>query len=390
MHMKKILLTQLFVLTLLFAAKAQVPSSSLGPQNQANHPRAYDTRQSFWTEINVQGSITKDRRWQYQMDLQYRRMSDANNIPGGNYSNIFKNPYQQVYRPWIHYWVVPGSIRLSLSPIGYWATWTAPDEGATFKNATANKAQTGVGTFQNEFRTCPQVTFVNNTGRFTFFTRLRYEFRWQAARTADKSNDAADIFDFNKSAWDFNTNTSTPYSAGAAGYGAGHKGRIRLQGRMQVLLTTKTMQKNTIYFNGWDELFIGVGRHVGYNQNLDQNRTVAMLGYKLPTEFPIRIEAGVTYQMVFNSGAAAQYTVTGPGTAGYTGTSGGAPIATNATKNNELNTAYTVYVIFDEFHTLFKRKTLEQTAKIRKTFDRQTKAELDAARILKNMDSNQD
>ena len=374
--MKKILLTQLFILTLFLVAKAQVPGSSLPAQNQTNHPRAYDTRQSFWTEFNVQGSITADRRWQYQMDLQYRRMSDASNIPGGNHSDIFKNPYQQVYRPWVHYWIVPGAIRLSLSPIGYWATWTAPDEGATFKNATADKAQAGVKTFQNEFRTCPQVTFVNNTGRFTFFNRLRYEFRWQAARVAARNNDAMDIFDFHSSAWDFNTNTP-----GGAQYSAGHKGRIRLQTRMQVLLTSKTMQKNTIYFNGWNELFIGVGRHVGYNGNLDQNRTVAMLGYKLPTEFPIRVEAGVTYQMVFNSGAAAQYSV--PGLNGLPGTA-------NASKNNELNTAYTVYVIFDEFHTLFKKKNLEQTTKIRKTFDRLSEKELNAARILKNMDSNQD
>ena len=376
--MKKILLTQLFILTLLFGVKAQ----TLPAQNQTNHPRAYDTRQSFWTEVNVQGSITKDRRWQYQMDLQYRRMSDASNMPGANRSDIFKNPYQQVYRPWIHYWVVPGAIRLSLSPIGYWATWTAPDQGAAFANATDDHAKNssgnpvgvaGVKTFQNEFRTCPQVTFVNNTGRFTFFNRLRYEFRWQAARVAARQNDMMDVFDFSNNSWDFNTNTP-----GGQPYGAGHKGRIRIQTRMQVLLTSKTMQKNTIYFNGWNELFLGVGRHVGYNGNLDQNRTVAMLGYKLPTDFPIRVEAGVTYQMVFNSGAAAQYAVAAP--AGQTNTS----------KNNELNTAYTVYVIFDEFHTLFKRKNLEQTTKMRKTFDRQTKADQDAARILKNMDSNQD
>jgi len=378
--MKKILLTQLFVLTLFFAAKSQTTpngGNSLPPQNATNHPRAYDARQSFWTEINVQGSITKDRRWQYQMDIQYRRMSDASNIPGGNHSDIFKNPYQQVWRPWIHYWVVPGAIRLSLSPIGYWATWTAPDEGSTFSTQTNNKAVSGVGTFQNEFRTCPQVTFVQNIGRFTFFNRLRYEFRWQAARVADKSNVAADIFDFHSSAWDFNTNTP-----GGAQYGAGHKGRIRLQTRMQVLLSSKTMQKNTIYFNGWNELFLGVGRHVGYDQNLDQNRTVLMLGYKLPTEFPIRVEAGVTYQMVFNSGAGAKYNVVGNATT--SSGAGGVP------KNTELNTAYTVYVIFDEFHTLFKRKNLEQTTKIRKTFDRQSEKELNAARILKNMDSNQD
>jgi len=357
--MKKILLTQLFVLTLFLGAKAQ----NLTNQNLTNHPRAYDHRYSQWNEINVMGSLTADKRWQYQLDIQYRRMSDASNIPGANTSNIFKNPYQQVYRPWVHYWIVPGSIRLSLSPIGYWATWTAPDEGASFSTVQNNKGVAGVTTFQNEFRTCPQVTQVTQVGRFTFSNRIRYEFRWKAARVAAQNNDAADIFNFNSQSWDFNANTSTASSPGAFGFGATHAGRIRWQARMQVLLTSKTMQKNTLYINTWNELFIGVGRHVAYNGNLDQNRTVAMLGYKLPTEFPIRVEAGVTYQMVFNGGSAGKYLV------GSTGLK----------QNAELNTAYTVYVIFDEFHSMFKKKKQEEV-----------KTNLMKKKMLAMMDANQD
>ena len=99
--MKRILLTQLFVLTLFFGAKAQ---NALPAQNQAEHPRAYDTRKSFWEETNIQGSITKDRRWQYQLDIQYRRMSDASNIANGNHSDIFKNPYQQEFEQLVKWW----------------------------------------------------------------------------------------------------------------------------------------------------------------------------------------------------------------------------------------------------------------------------------------------
>jgi len=349
--MKRILLTQLFVLTLFFGAKAQ----TLPAQSSTNHPRAYDTRASFWNEENIQGSITKDKRWQYQLDIQYRRMADASNIPGGDHNNIFKNPYQQVYRPWIHYWVVPGAIRLSLCPVGYWSTWTAPDEGSVYSTSTNNKAVSGVKTYEREFRTCPQITFVNTYGRFQFFNRIRYEFRWQGTRVAAGKNDFHDTFDFNNGSMDFNTNTP-----GGATYGAGHKGRIRIQTRMQVLLTSKTMQKNTIYLNAWNELFIGVGRHVGYNGNLDQNRMVALIGWKVPCEYSIRIEAGVTYQTVFNSGSATKYAVAAP--AGQT----------NTTKNNELNTAYTVYVIFDEFHTLFKglKKKESEAARTLKQIDR--------------------
>jgi len=329
-NMKQFLITIALSGLFFISVNGQTPSTyTLPAQNLTNHPRDYSTRKSFWTEFNIQGSITKDKRWQYQIDYQYRRMANASFVPGNDHGSIFKDPYQQVVRPWIHYWAIPGVLRFSLSPIGYWATWTPPAEGAYY--STPGKG--GGKTFYPEFRTCPQVTLVNTYGRFQFFNRLRYEFRWIGQRV-DSKNSAADFFQAD--AYDFNPNGANS---------SNHKGRLRWQVRTQILLNSAKMEKNSIYLNIWNELFIGMGRHVGYNQNLDQNRTVAMLGYKLPTEFPVRVEAGVTYQQIFNGGIAGKIPV---------GTAAGAK------QGAEANTAYTIYVIFDEFHTMFKSKKKEK------------------------------
>ncbi len=348
--MKRILLTKLLVFTLFFGARAQ--SYSLPNQNVAQHPRVYDHRYSAWTEWNFNGSITADKRWQYQVDYQYRRMDDASYVIGGNHADVFKDRYQRVVRPWIHYWIIPGAIRLSLSPVGYWATWTPPAEGSYYSTAANPKGNAGVADFYPEIRTCPQITTVNQKGRFTFTNRLRYEFRWIGTRVAEKGTGLADVTDLHSGAYDFGE-----YGA----FGSAHKGRVRYQVRMQMLLNSKTMQKNTIYLNVWDEFFLGIGREIGYNANMDQNRAVALIGWKVPCEFPIRLEGGVTYQQVFNGAIAGKIPISN-GTLGPGG----------AKQNVELNTAYTLYVIFDEFHTIFKglKKKETESAKMLKQMDK--------------------
>jgi hypothetical protein len=324
--MKKLLLSLALFLAFIGSSSAQAPATPV--QNFNDHPRAYAHRYSQWFEANIAGSISKDKKWQYQLDVQYRRMSDASYIVDGQHSNIFKDPYQQVYRPWIHYWIKPGAIRFSLSPIGYWITWTPPAEGAIYTSSQGNVGKTVFP----EIRTCPQITMVQNVGRFMFSNRYRYEFRWIGQRHA--SSNGIQDFGFG---YDFAPNGS---------YGSNHQGRFRWQTRMQVPLNSKTMEKNTIYINAWNELFLSVGRHVGFQKMLNQNRTVALIGWRLPTEFPIKIEAGVTYQANF------LYNMSTPPTNSsvtYADSKG-------MSRNVELNTAYTVYLIFDEFHTMFKGK----------------------------------
>jgi hypothetical protein len=328
--MKKLIVSITMFIVVMYA-NAQQPAP-VPVQNYAQSPRAYTHRHSAWTEMNISGSIDSAKRWQYQIDYQYRRMADAS-WTGGNTSNIFKNPYQQVVRPWIHYWIVPKRVRLSLSPLGYWITSSAPAE------SQLSKVDGGVDvhdrTVQPEFRICPQLTINNQFGRLTLSTRYRYEFRFIGNREKATSTfwgDLGEGYTFYPNSIGANTTSS-------------HQGRFRWQVRAQLLLNSAKMEKNTLYLNVWNELFISMGKSTDISKALNQDRLVVLAGWKLPTKFPIRLEAGVTYQAAYN------YNLNSPAN------------NTNITysgRNVELNTAYTVYLIFDEFHTLFKFKKDEK------------------------------
>ncbi len=333
-----LLLNIAFTATAVFFAISSGWSQSPTPvQNFGASPRAYTTRKSFWTEFNLGGTLSANKKWQYQIDYQYRRAADASYIQGGAYNNIFKESYQQVVRPWIHYWVVPGSVRLSLSPIGYWITWTPSQE--TSLNPNKDGVKTGQSVFP-EFRICPQVTTIHNIGRVQFIQRYRYEFRYLGERRAADNN----FSDLSKG-YDFAPTNVGDQSAALGWYGHNHVGRLRLQTRLQVPLNGSKVVEKTWYINTWNELFLANGRHVKNDKLLNQNRFVAMLGYRFKGEIPIKIEGGITYQTLFN------YNIdTPPNDAGVT----------YQKSNVENNTAFTIYVICDEFHKLFKKKSESQ------------------------------
>jgi hypothetical protein len=300
-------------------------------QNFGTHPRAFTERKSFWTEFNFMGTLSKDNRWQYQMDYQYRRSADASYIEGGSHGNIFKQAYQQVFRPWIHYWLVPGAVKLSLSPIGYWVTWTPTDETALYPNKDG--ASTGQ-TVYPEFRFSPQIMTYHNIGRVQFIQRYRYEFRYQGERRAAKNN----LSDF--SAGD--NFAKTPISDQTSDwYGNNHLGRLRIQMRLQVPLNKPKVEDKTFYINAWNEIFIATGPRVSNSKLLNQNRVIALLGYRFNGAVPIRLEGGISYQTIF------QYNMNTPPTN---------PNVTYQKNNVENNTAFTLYVVFDEFHKLFSKK----------------------------------
>lgn len=306
-------------------------------QNFGEAPRAYIQRQSFWTEFNLAGTISKDGRWQYQMDYQYRRTSDASYIQGGS-SSPFKEAQQQVFRPWIHYWVVPKALRFSLSPIGFWVTWTPGEEADTYKNKDGDTSKQSVFP---EFRICPQITSFQNFGRVQFINRFRYEFRYIGERRAAENN----LSDFAKG-YNFSAATIDDQSK-SDWFGNNQVGRLRWQTRVQFPLGKgKTKIENkTWYINMWNELFIATGPHVKNNRLLNQNRFIAMLGYRLNSAVPIKIDAGITYQTLF------YYNITNYPVVN--------PVVTYQSSNVENNTAFTIYVICDEFHQLFKKKKKE-------------------------------
>ncbi|HEX8546552.1 MAG TPA: DUF2490 domain-containing protein, partial [Cytophagaceae bacterium] len=146
------------------------------------------------------------------------------------------------------------------------------------------------------------------------------EFRWIGQRHASSAN----LQDFGYG-YDFGT---------TSGFGSNRQGRFRYQFRVQMPLNNAKIDKKTWYINTWDEIFIGVGRHVGYNRTFNQNRLVALLGYRLNTQIPIKIEGGITYQTIFTT-----------------------PYA-NAV---EINKAYTIYLVIDDFGKFFKSNKEKQT-----------------------------
>ena len=326
-------LTLSFILFIHVFSSAQV----VPVQNFGSEPRAYTQRKSFWTEFNIAGTITKNKRWQYQMDYQYRRSADASYIQGGQTGNIFKEISQQVFRPWIHYWMIPGVLRFSLSPIGYWITWTPGEESSLYPN---KEGTTGGQNVFPEFRICPQITTQQYFGRVLFVNRFRYEFRYIGERSAATH----DPSDFTKG-FNFAPTDVGNQSASQGWYGNNQAGRMRIQTRLQIPINNKKLIENTIYVNVWNELFLSTGPHVKNSKLLNQNRFVALTGYKFKGKFPIRIEGGITYQTLF------LYNIdTAPTN----------PSVSYQGANVENNLAYTIYVIFDEFHKLFGKKETEE------------------------------
>ncbi len=305
-----------FTLALIFGFNHFLFSQT--PNYNSTDRRINAYRNSFWFEANLNGTIARyadsSAKFQYQIDLQYRRMSDANYIGGGEKYNIFADPAQHVYRPWIHYWIKPKTVRLSLSPIGYWGTWTPGKEGAQL--------------FYSEYRICPQITLFQKIGKLEIQQRYRYEFRWLSNKeTALNNGSLAD------------------YSIGDNFIRNGQKMRLRYLLRLNYPLNGKsTGTKGSVYLTAWNELFIGLGANTNNTKLLDQNRFVFLFGKYLKTRFPIKVELGYTMQYMPKYDIGVVETPTANGTYDY------------GKLNWEINNCLQVYLICDDFHSLFKRK----------------------------------
>lgn len=307
-----------FLFTLILVIELSFSAFSQTPNYNSTDRRINAYRNSFWFEANLNGTLARhadsSAKWQYQIDLQYRRMSDANYINGGQQYNIFADPAQHVYRPWIHYWIKPKTVRLSLSPIGYWGTWTPGKEGTQL--------------FYSEYRICPQVTFFQKIGKLEVQQRYRYEFRWQSNKeTAQYNGSLAD------------------YALGDNFIHNGQKMRLRYLLRLNYPLNGKSSgTKGSTYLTVWNELFLGLGANTANTKMLDQNRVVLLFGKYLKTRFPMKIEVGYTMQYIPKYDVGVVETPTANGTYDY------------GKLNWEMNNCLQVYFICDDFHSLFKRK----------------------------------
>lgn len=255
--------------------------------------REYKYTKMFWTETIFSGKIKG--KFGYQVDYQYRRSADPNTVEGGDHNNIFKNPLQQVVRPWIYY-QPNDAIRFSLSPLGWWGNWS--ESGSNLQ-------------FTPEFRITPQVTLNQKFGRVVISHRYRYEFRF----FGDKKS-AENGWDFSKGYYNFNDDMHT-------------RSRLRYFIRALVPLNNATLKPGTFYVNTYNEIFVNIGKSVGNTNLFDQNRFFLGLGYRFNPLF--RLEAGYLSQTVFR--------------------------LNNAAKNNvDQNNVLSVFIIFDDFNKFFQRK----------------------------------
>lgn len=115
-------------------------------------------RPVLWSEVNF--VYRTKGPWSFQLDHQYRRQAN----PDGRDFNVFRNPLQQVFRPWISY-QVSKPVRLSLSPAGLWWTWNQASE---FQPTT----------FFQELRVIPQLQLTHPAGAGERVIRFRSELRW--------------------------------------------------------------------------------------------------------------------------------------------------------------------------------------------------------------------
>ncbi|MBY0424929.1 MAG: DUF2490 domain-containing protein [Cytophagales bacterium] len=218
-------------------------------------------RNMFWNELYILGKIHP--KWDWQMELHYRRVSDPYR------ANIVQNPYQHLYRPWVHYTPFPW-LRLSVSPISL---------AITYSYSKGNLL------FEPELRLSVQAMLIHRYfEKLTIHHRFRYEYR------AIGRKDIHQVGEF-----DYEDNYIFPVSDSLIENGsiALQKTRARYMLRFILPLGNHTkLDPDTWYLTGWNETYFNFGPTVGSNDIFDQNRFFLLLGYKLKSEFPMRVEVG--------------------------------------------------------------------------------------------------
>lgn len=305
--------------------------SVVAQNSQTTNVRNYNVKNSQWTEMNIQGKISK--KFNYQLDVQYRRQSDqvgASNDP--NLINIFKNAYQTVFRPWVHFFPMESrKLRLSVSPAGWWTTFgngTGGYNGGVkdpTENYTSNDPNAYLG--YTELRSTLQMTTYDQLGRFRMQYRARYEFRWigNGEASAHTSNSGWDIF-----------NSTLHHNT--------FKTRFRALVRADIALKGKTIDENEFYLAASDELFIGLTNKTAEGSLLDQNRAYLGIGFKFKKD--TRIEIGYLNQM-------------NPKEPKYNA-------ATNvSTSQVDFNNVLHVLIMFDNFNRFFEKKIITPPAEVK-------------------------
>lgn len=215
------------------------------------YQQAIRHRPVFWTEVNL--VYRTAGRWSFQLDHQYRRQAEDNN---GRDLNLFRYPLQQVFRPWIGY-QLSKPVRVSLSPVGLWWTWSQPN---AYQPTT----------FFQEIRVIPQLQITKPAGNGELIMRFRTELRWPS-RT------------------DTVANTYVFLSDGESQRVLADRFNVRL--RAMVRWINPIREKSGWYTHLSIEPMAVVSRSV---RRFDQNRTYVALGRRLRDN--MRVELGYLNQ----------------------------------------------------------------------------------------------
>ncbi len=290
--------------------------------------RQYNVKNSFWTEANLVQPLGKAKRFALQLDIQYRRQSEQYNQKGladpthPNLGNIFLNPYQTVFRPWVHYFIKSRKVRLSISPIGYWATFGPAGANSTVAGTDAPSSHLQM---YPEIRSCYQLTTYDQIGRLRLTYRARFEYRWLG-----------------------NSSTTQSYDSDGSGLDLFHgtvnttqKMRMRLFFRADIALKGPTVDPKEFYLAVQDEIWLGLGSNTNNSGLFDQNRAYAGVGYKFSDAF--RLELGYLNQITGNSSTVYSPTANLPG-------------GTPNVKNMDFNNVVHVLLLFDNVGAMFHKK----------------------------------
>ncbi len=295
----------------------------------AQNKPIYTFRNSTWFESNLSFHISRNERFQGQIDVQYRRNSDASYIVNGS-KNPFKNESQQIIRPWLHYWLIPKKLQISLSPFAYWSNHLSTYDSEIYKPTIGSNGTYGSTHFA-EIRITPQIMHIHQFSKFEIYNRVRYEFRFLGQRKLNNSNSDEMLDGLDISANQAKMNDSS---------GISQSQRLRYQFRIKIPLN-ELDSKRQFYINTWNELFFSYGKYVSKNKFFNQNRFAILLGCKFSKNLPIKLEIGMTEQISFLKN------ISHPPTQ---------PIAVNYYKRNiELNSALTFYLILENLD-FFKKK----------------------------------
>jgi hypothetical protein len=242
--------------------------------SKAQSPRSYVHNNIFWSMNFINGKISKNGKFNYEIEYQYRRISDSDLTTTNRDASMFAHLQSHFLRPWLYYQLNP-NVRFSLSPVSWFGTWN-------YNNGR-------LASFVPEYRITPQVTLFQTIGRVSLQHRFRYEWRFIGKSSTDTTN--------------------INYFTGGAGYDdfSNTRQRFRYLVRANILLNHDKMQPKTWYSANWNELFVAMGERTANTNLLDQNRIFIGLGYKFDNHY--RLEGGFLNQTIFRFNNAARNNV---------------------------------------------------------------------------------